>query len=159
MWFTDPCITFSFWSCIFYAEYSISNLKLKFIVGNGWTRIYIYCYRTWNCRNNRHNGCRIRSISLNRKQNEPRDEILTEIIKITKNQAKIIESLDIRRRKNIDWLIHHVDGVLQSPYRMLSKVDKQNYNLSNYHIWNRSQHNTGEIEICRMFLIKLKWLA
>ena len=57
-----------------------------------------------------------------RKQSKSKDEILTEINKITKNQAKIIESLDTRRRKHIDWLIHHVGGILHSLIECYQKL-------------------------------------
>jgi hypothetical protein len=96
---------------------------------------------------------------LDQKQNKSRDEILYEIKKITKNQAKIIESLDHRRRKHIDWLIHHVGGVLQSLIECYNKL------ISKITAYQNSRSETdlnrilGEIEGCRMFLIQLKGLA
>jgi hypothetical protein len=96
---------------------------------------------------------------LDQKQNKSRDEILYEIKKITKNQAKIIESLDNRRRKHIDWLIHHVGGVLQSLIECYNKL------ISKITAYQNSRSETdlnrilGEIEGCRMFLIQLKGLA
>ena len=96
---------------------------------------------------------------LDQKQNKSRDEILNEINKITKNQAKIIESLDKRRIKHIDWVIHHVGGVLQS---LIESYQKLVSRITTYQT-TRSQTDLnrilGEIESCRMFLIQLKGLA
>jgi hypothetical protein len=96
---------------------------------------------------------------LDQKQNKSRDEILKEINKITKNQANIIESLDKRRRKHIDWLIYHVGGVLQS---LIESYQKLISRITTYQT-TRSKINIdsilGQIESCRMFLIQLKALA
>ena len=96
---------------------------------------------------------------LDQKQNKSRDEILKEINKLTKNQAKIIESFDKTRRRHINWLIHHVGGVLQSlieSYQLLItrittyQTTKSKINLNSI---------LGQFETCRMFLIQLKALA
>jgi hypothetical protein len=96
---------------------------------------------------------------LDKKQNESRDEILKEINKITKNQANIIESLDKRRRKHIDWFIHHVGGVLQSLKETYQNLVSRITTYQNTRSEKDLNSILGEIEGCRMFLIQLRGLA
>lgn len=96
---------------------------------------------------------------LQKKENKSRDDILNKINEITANQAKIIESFEKRREEHIDWMIHHVGGVLQTLIESYQELIRR---ITTYQK-TRSEtdfNNIGEqIESCRMFLIQLKVLA
>jgi hypothetical protein len=96
---------------------------------------------------------------LQQKENKSRDDILNKINEITVNQATIIESLENRRRKHVDWLIHHIGGVLQSLIECYQKLVSRITAYQNTRSEAYLNRILGEIEGCRIFLIQLKGLA
>lgn len=96
---------------------------------------------------------------IQQKEQKSTENILNKITEITKNQANIIESLDKRRRKHIDWLIHHVGGVLQSLIENYHKLITRITTYQNTRSQTDLNRIVGEIDSCKMFLIQLKALA
>ncbi|HJT84424.1 MAG TPA: hypothetical protein VJ697_08070 [Nitrososphaeraceae archaeon] len=85
--------------------------------------------------------------------------MIERINKITENQAKILESFEKRREQHIDWLIHHVGGVLQilikSYKELISRISIYQNSKTKTHL----NETLGQIESCRMFLIQLRVLS
>ena len=96
---------------------------------------------------------------LQKKENESRNAILNKINEITVNQSKIIESFDIRRKEHINWLVHHVGGVLQTLIKCYQELISRITTYQNTRSKTDLNGILGQIESCRMFLIQLKVLA
>jgi hypothetical protein len=67
--------------------------------------------------------------------------------------------LDTRRRKHIDWLIHHIGGVLQSLIESYQKLVSRIITYQTTRSKTDLNSILAGIESCRMFLIQLKGLA
>ena len=96
---------------------------------------------------------------LQQKEKESTDGILNKINEITTNQSKIIESFGKRREQHIDWLIHHVGGVLQTLIESYQELINRITTYQKTKSITNLKSILGEIHICEMYLIQLKVLA